>query len=99
MRKERVLPTKPLGEVLDELIDALGIRSKLREQGVFSMWDGAVGERIAQIAQPTRIVRGTLFVSVKSGVWRNELNMRKQEIVRRLNETLAEEIVKDIKFQ
>ena len=99
MPKRPVTRAKTLGEALDELIDGLGIKKKLREQEVFTLWDEAVGERIAKVAKPTRILKGTLFISVSNGAWRNELNMRKQEIVKRLNEILAEEIVKDIKFQ
>ena len=90
---------KSLGDALDELVETLGIRKKLREQDVFTRWDEAVGERIAQVATPTRMLEGTLFVSVKSAAWRNELSMRKQEIVDRLNEILTDQIVRDIKFR
>ena len=99
MRRRPVSRIKSLGDALDELVESLGIKQKLREQDVFTLWDKAVGERIAQIAIPTRVLKGTLFVSVKSGAWRNELSMRKAEIQGRLNEILEEEIVKDIKFQ
>jgi predicted nucleic acid-binding Zn ribbon protein len=99
MRKRPASRIKTLGDALDELVETLGIKKKLQEQDVFVLWDKAVGERIAGVAKPTRILKGTLFVSVKTGAWRNELSMRKQEIVGRLNEILADEIVKDIKFQ
>jgi predicted nucleic acid-binding Zn ribbon protein len=99
MKKRPASRIKSLGDALDELVETLGIKKKLREQEVFSLWDEAVGERIAQVAKPLRMVRGTLIVSVKTGAWRNELSMRKQEIVGRLNQVLAEEIVRDIKFQ
>jgi len=90
---------KTVGEAIEELIAQLGIKTKLHEQDAFVVWDEVVGERIAEVAKPARMVRGTLIVSVKSGPWRQELSMRKQEIIRRLNELLAGEIVKDIKFQ
>ena len=99
MRTRPASRIKMLGEALDELVDNLGIRKKLREQDVFEFWDKAVGGRIAEVARPTRMSKGILFVSVKSGVWRNELSMRKEEILARLNESVNEEIVKDIKFQ
>lgn len=99
MRRRPGSGTKSIGDALEELVENLGIGKKLREQDVFSLWDEAVGERIAKVAKPTRILQGTLFVSVKTGVWRNELSMRKQEIMGRLNEILNEEIVKDIKFR
>jgi predicted nucleic acid-binding Zn ribbon protein len=88
-----------LGDALDELIEKLGIRKKLREQDVFFLWEEAVGERIAKVTTPLRMLQGTLFVSVKTGPWRNELTMRKKEIIDRINGSLSEEIVRDIKFQ
>ena len=91
--------TKSVGDAIEELIAQLGIKKKLHEQDAFLVWDQAVGERIAKVATPTRMLRGTLIVSVKSGAWRNELSMRKQEIIRRINELVGDEILKDIKFQ
>ena len=91
--------TKSVGDAIEELIAQLGIKKKLHEQDAFLVWDQAVGERIAKVATPTRMLRGTLIVSVKSGAWRNELSMRKPEIIRRINELLNGEVVKDIKFQ
>jgi predicted nucleic acid-binding Zn ribbon protein len=91
--------TKTIGDAIEELVAQLGIKKKLHEQDAFVVWDEAVGERIAVIARPSRMLRGTLIVGVKSGAWRNELSMRKQEIIDRLNELLGDKIVKDIKFQ
>jgi predicted nucleic acid-binding Zn ribbon protein len=99
MKKRPASRAKSLGDALDDLVESLGIKKKLREQDVFVLWPEAVGDRIATVAKPARILRGTLFVSVQSGAWRNELSMRKQEIIRRLNELLSEELVNDIKFQ
>jgi predicted nucleic acid-binding Zn ribbon protein len=90
---------KPLGAALDQLIDTLGIRKKLQEQGVLEIWSEAVGEQIAQVTKATRITRGVLFISVKSGAWRQELTMRKKEIISRLNNVVRAEIVRDIKFR
>jgi predicted nucleic acid-binding Zn ribbon protein len=94
-----MLRAKSLADVLDELVEKLGIRKKLHEQDVFVVWAETVGERIAQVTTPVRILQGTLFVSVKTGPWRNELSMRKKEIIDRLNGSLSGEIVRDIKFQ
>ena len=99
MQKRPASRIKSIGEALDELIESLGIQQKLREQIALERWDQAVGVRIAQVAKPTRITKGTLFVSVKSSAWRNELSLRKTEILGKLNEALEEEVVKDIKFQ
>jgi len=99
MKRRPTSHTKPLGAALDQLIETLGIRKKLQEYGVLEIWGEAVGERIAQVTKATRIARGVLFISVKSGAWRQELTMRKKEIISRLNNVVQADIVRDIKFQ
>ncbi len=62
-------------------------------------WEFLVGEHIAKAATAVRIVKGVLLVKVKSSTWRNELNLRKQEIISTLNRGLGQDVVKDIRFQ
>jgi predicted nucleic acid-binding Zn ribbon protein len=90
---------KPLAEALDELVRKLGIKKKLLEYEAVLRWEEIVGEKIARATTPTKISRGVLFVSVKTSVWRNELTMRKKEIMLKINSTLGQEVVLDIKFQ
>jgi hypothetical protein len=40
-----------------------------------------------------------LFVHVKTSTWRNELTLRKKEIIDKLNTVIGFDVVKDIKFQ
>jgi predicted nucleic acid-binding Zn ribbon protein len=90
---------KPLGEALDELVGKLGIKKKLLEYEAVLRWEEIVGEKIARATTPTKISRGVLFISVKTSAWRNELTMRKKEIMLKINSTLGQEVVLDIKFQ
>jgi len=99
MRRTRVQTTpKAVGSVLDNLVAELGLGKKLREYEAVTRWEEIVGEHIARAATPTRIVDGTLFVSVRAGSWRNELMLRKRELVAQLNSALGGEVVRDIKF-
>jgi len=99
MKSRKAGRATALSDALDDLIANLGIGKKLHEQDVFEVWATVVGERIAKVTSPARIVKGVLLVNVKTGPWRNELAMRKKEIIDRLNESLGENIVRDIKFQ
>jgi len=90
---------KLLGEALDELVRKLGIKKKLLEYEAVLRWEEIVGEKIARATTPTKISRGVLFVSVRTSAWRNELTMRKKEIMLKINSTLGQEVVLDIKFQ
>jgi len=90
---------KPIGFALDELILGLGIKKKLQEYDAVIYWESVVGKQIAKMATATRIIQGVLFVHVKTSTWRNELSLRKKEIIDKLNTAVGFCAVKDIKFQ
>jgi predicted nucleic acid-binding Zn ribbon protein len=90
---------RPIGSALDELVKGLGIQKKLQEYDAVVYWESVVGERIAQMTTATRILQGVLFVHVKTSTWRNELTLRKKEIIDKLNLVVGINAVKDIKFQ
>lgn len=89
---------KPIGSALDELVKGLGIQKKLQEYDAVVYWESVVGERIAQMTTATRILQGVLYVHVKTSTWRNELTLRKKEIIDKLNVVIGIDIVKDIRF-
>jgi predicted nucleic acid-binding Zn ribbon protein len=89
---------KPIGFALDELVNSLGINKKLKEYDAIIYWDSVVGKQIAKMASATRITQGVLFVHVKTSTWRNELTLRKKEIIDKLNTVVGLDAVKDIKF-
>jgi predicted nucleic acid-binding Zn ribbon protein len=80
-------------------VKGLGIQKKLQEYDAVVYWESVVGERIAQMTTATRILQGVLFVHVKTSTWRNELTLRKKEIIDKLNIVIGINVVKDIKFQ
>ena len=90
---------KPLGSMLEDLIGSLGIKKKLSEYEAVTQWNAIVGEHIAEVTLPMRITQGVLVVRVRTSTWRNELNMRKQEIIGKVNNTIGADTVKDIRFQ
>ena len=90
---------KPIGLAINELVNGLGIQKKLQEYDAVVYWESVVGERIAQMTTATRIIQGVLFVHVKTSTWRNELTLRKKEIIDKLNIVIGIDVVKDIKFQ
>ena len=99
MSKTTNISIKPIGLAINELVNVLGIQKKLQEYDAVVYWEGVVGERIAQMTTATRIIQGVLFVHVKTSTWRNELTLRKKEIIDKLNNVIGIDIVKDIKFQ
>jgi predicted nucleic acid-binding Zn ribbon protein len=96
--KERT-NARPLGSVLDALISALGIGTKLDQYRVFDVWDEVVGEQVAKVARPERLHNGVLTVAVSNAPWRAELTFRKREILEKIRERLASDGITDIRFR
>jgi predicted nucleic acid-binding Zn ribbon protein len=96
--KMQHIATKPIRLALDDLVNNLGIKQKLSEYDAVVLWEETVGEQIAKMTTATRITQGVLFVRVKTGTWRNELTMRKKEIMEKLNNVIGINVVRDIKF-
>lgn len=86
----------PLGQSLQRLIADMGIGGRLLEQRAMLLWDEVVGARIAQVARPDRMTRGHLHVRVKTATWRQELLFSREEIRRKLNDRLGEEVIRQI---
>ncbi len=97
MRKQSSI--KPLGLELQRLVQDIGIEKKLNEYRAVTEWETIVGEHIARESSAARISQGVLVVRVRTSTWRNELTLRKKEIIKKINETLGGEIVKEIRFQ
>ncbi len=88
-----------LKQSLTELLRQLGIERPVRQYGVMARWPEIVGEPIASKTTPERIERGRLYVHVSSPTWRQELALRKDEILALLNEAAGEKILSDIIFR
>jgi predicted nucleic acid-binding Zn ribbon protein len=83
----------PLGEALRRLTGSLGIATKLTEYQILAEWGEIVGERIAHVTTAERIER------VRSAPWRNELTMRRLEILDLLHRAGGRKVVKEIRFR
>ena len=72
------------------------LQERLKEGKIWLIWDAAVGEQIANRAQPASIRNGVLTVTVASSAWMQQLNFLKTGIREKLNSAIGEELVKEI---
>ena len=95
--RERTGPV-PVAQVLEGVLKDAGVHEQVQRAGAVDTWDERVGEAIAKVARP-RMVSGTvLVVEVKSSAWLNELNMMRDEILRRLNRDEREAPIEGLRF-
>ncbi len=87
------------GELLGRLFQAPEVAKKLTSYSAFPFWKDIVGEEIARVAIPEKIIGGRLLkVRVIDAVWAQELTFRKQEIIEGFHRFGQGAIVDDVSF-
>ena len=81
---------EPLGEALSLYLEKSGIAAGAESRRVLTEWRARVGDRIADVATPVRLDRGTLIVGVRSSAWLMELRLMEKQLVERLNRGLGD---------
>lgn len=76
---------KRVGELVDAVLDRVGVRKQVRRTEILEEWDEIVGEGIARVTRPVKVSGQALIVEVRSSAWLQELEMMKHELMKRLN--------------
>ena len=101
MQKKR-LPNKtftPIGQVLDSLLDQCRSNTSGGILHLIQVWEKAIGPPISDNAKPFAVKGSLLLVHVSSSVWLHQLRFLKSELLIKLNQSLKNARVEDIKFK
>ncbi|MBW3661229.1 MAG: DUF721 domain-containing protein [Gemmatimonadetes bacterium] len=88
-----------LGDALDAVLERLGVAGVVERHEVFGDWEERVGLEIARVARPHRVDGDTLIVKVAHSAWINELSLRRNELLERLNAGRSRSPVKRLLFR
>ncbi|MBW2569420.1 MAG: DUF721 domain-containing protein [Deltaproteobacteria bacterium] len=66
---------------------------------VWSLWDSAVGNTIAENARPAAFKGKLLVVHVSSSTWLYQFQFLKKEIITKVNNALGKELIEEIVFK
>ena len=80
-------------------LQRLNLDAKMKGYAAWGVWEKAVGDTIAQQAQPAFMRGGILFVKCSSSAWMQQLQFMKGQICEQLNRLLGKGVIKDIRFQ
>jgi len=95
--KKRANKTVLLKNEIEIFLNDLGLNTGLYNLMLNSIWKDSVGEPISKFSKPVVIKRGKLFVNVENAIWRYELSIKKQEIIRIFNENLEKSYAESLK--
>jgi len=88
--------TRKVGSLLDEFVSANKLEKGLAEHRMKKAWPELLGAAVARNTVNLYIRNRKMFVTLRSSVVRNELNMIRPQIVRRLNEACGYDLIDDL---
>jgi predicted nucleic acid-binding Zn ribbon protein len=89
-----------LGQIMPKVLSGLRIDQRRAEAEIVRVWNHLVDPTVAAHAQPTGLHKGTLFVSVDSHVWLDEIvRYRRKETLDRLQHSFGRQIIARISFR
>jgi hypothetical protein len=98
--KTRLPSARPAGEVMPRVLAGLRIDSRQAETEILKVWNHQIDPNIVAHAKPTGIRKGTLFVTVDSSVWLDEIvRYRRHEILERLQNSFGRDLITKISFR
>lgn len=89
-----------LGDAIKAFLKSNSLDEKLLETEIYARWEELVGQAINNRTTKVKLNDGVLSVYVTSSVLRNELSIRKSELLERINQRLmGKTIIKDLQFR
>jgi predicted nucleic acid-binding Zn ribbon protein len=86
------------GALLARALGRKEIFERIEARRISQRWSEAVGAHLAERSQPDRFDHGVLTIAVASAPWAQELQLRKRELLGRLNETAGRDLFEDLRF-
>ena len=88
-----------IGSIIDDVIKSYRRESDAELIQVWNVWDGVVGEVLAQNARPAAFKGRVLLVHVSSSTWIHQLQFLKEEMIDKLNTALGKALIEELKFR
>ena len=88
-----------IGSIIDDVIKSYRRESDAELIQVWNVWDGVVGEVLAQNARPAAFKGRVLLVHVSSSTWIHQLQFLKKEMIDKLNTALGKVLIEELKFK
>ncbi len=88
--------SQKVGGVILQYLREMGLETPLNEHRLIQAWDKVLGTAVSRYTKELRIYNQVLFVTITSAALRNELMMRRTELVARLNAEAGAQVITQI---
>ena len=87
-----------LKSAINTFLKKVGLEKGVSQNKALLVWKEVVGERVSQNTVPEKVESGTLYIKTSNPTWRQELVFKKNDIIKKLNNKLGKNTIKEIKF-
>ncbi len=89
---------KPISELLSQYLRRQGMETPLMQRRVVDLWDTLLGPTISQYTSEKFIKNQVLYVKILNPALRQDLNMMRSQLVKRLNDAVGSQIITDVRI-
>jgi predicted nucleic acid-binding Zn ribbon protein len=90
---------KPIGTVLGNVLEDLGLGGANRILRIGELWEQALGAEVARHCRPIALRQEVLEAEVDSSVWCQQLQMQAPKLLASLRDALGEDAPSDLRFR
>ena len=87
-----------LGIAIKDFLINTGLENGVKQQRAIIIWPKIVGSKIAENTIAELVDFNILTIKVKNSTWRNELYLKKDIILEKLNKELGPNTIKELRF-
>ena len=87
-----------ISDLMRVIIRQNGLETPLLQKRLIEAWDGVVGELIAKYTTEKYIRNQDLCVHIENPALRSEVSMIKTELIRKLNNAVGGQIIREIRL-
>ena len=88
--------TESLSDVIRQYLRENGLETPLNEYRIIKAWSEVLGPAISKYTVDLKIYNQVLFATLSSAVVRNELMMRRTDLIKRLNGHVGAQVITNI---
>lgn len=85
-----------LSQALDQFLKKSRFRFNIQSYKIDEIWVDIMGETISKYTDSIKLVNNTLYISTNTAPLKNELIFQRELIIKRVNEALGENLVKEV---
>lgn len=85
-----------LREAMERMVYQFGLREKLDEQAIASLWDELAGGMVAKHTVAVKLRKGKLRIKVDSAPLRQELTFMRESLLKTINTRLGRPVVEQV---